>query len=175
MTFEKIPSGTAVFIDANIFVYHFSGWSQECRDLLCRCERREITGVTSIIIIAEISHRLMILEAIDKDLISRSNAVKKLKKHPEIVQKLTRHIQNTVEIKEMGIQILPVTYSDYESSSEIRKCYGFLTNDSINLALMQIHDITQIATNDSDYERVSDIEVFKPTDVIVQSGKSQRE
>ncbi|GFP25832.1 hypothetical protein HKBW3S25_01313, partial [Candidatus Hakubella thermalkaliphila] len=30
MRFDELPPGEAVFIDANIFVYHFTGISEEC-------------------------------------------------------------------------------------------------------------------------------------------------
>lgn len=52
MTFDEIPNGTRVFIDANIFIYHFGGQSVECQTLLERCARQEVLGYTSTFVIA---------------------------------------------------------------------------------------------------------------------------
>jgi hypothetical protein len=43
MTFDDIPTGSALFVDANIFVYSF----EPCRQLLLRIENKEIQGFTS--------------------------------------------------------------------------------------------------------------------------------
>ena len=65
------PAGASIFIDANIFIYHFTGVSEECSEFLTRCESREITGQTSINVILEVLHRLMMVEAVTKNLVSR--------------------------------------------------------------------------------------------------------
>ena len=36
MTFDELRDGEAIFLDANIFVYHFLGLSQQCKELLWR-------------------------------------------------------------------------------------------------------------------------------------------
>jgi len=62
----EIEEGQRVFIDANIFVYHFSQGSRfnkSCTDFLSRVEKTEIHGVTSTAIIQEATHRLMMCEA----------------------------------------------------------------------------------------------------------------
>jgi Glycosyl hydrolase family 20, domain 2 len=46
MILNDLPRGAFVFIDANIFVYHFSGVSAECRTLLKRVERTELRAAT---------------------------------------------------------------------------------------------------------------------------------
>ena len=39
MKLDEIKTGSEVFIDANIFIYHFTGVSDECGDFLNRCEQ----------------------------------------------------------------------------------------------------------------------------------------
>jgi len=66
MTFADLPAGAAVFLDANTFVYHFiadPSYGAACTSLLERLERQEIEGWTSPHILAEVSHRLMTIEA----------------------------------------------------------------------------------------------------------------
>ena len=61
-----LPSGGRVFIDANIFIYHFTHTplTAACTKFLQRVEVGDIEGITSVITLAEVAHRLMILEGI---------------------------------------------------------------------------------------------------------------
>ena len=57
-----------VFIDANIFIYHFAGISKQCTHLFERIRDGKLTGLVNTIILAEVLHRRMIAEAIEKGL-----------------------------------------------------------------------------------------------------------
>ncbi len=58
MRLDEIATGSTVFIDANIFVYHFLGQSNECTGLLLRCAREEMAGLNSVCVFLEALHRL---------------------------------------------------------------------------------------------------------------------
>jgi len=63
------PDGSEVFVDANIFIYHFSGpteYTDSCTQFLQRIEDGELLGLTSMLVVAETLHRLMIIEATSK-------------------------------------------------------------------------------------------------------------
>jgi uncharacterized protein len=47
-TLDQIEEGSRVFIDASIFIYHFTGMSLKCRLLLERCEQGRVAGITSV-------------------------------------------------------------------------------------------------------------------------------
>ena len=66
MRLDRAPAGTHVFIDANIFIYHFTGASSQCSAFLSRCETRQFEGATGIHILTEVAHRLMMIEAVRK-------------------------------------------------------------------------------------------------------------
>lgn len=66
MTLADLQNGDRLFIDANIFIYHFGGQSPECKTFLERCARRELVGYTATVNLAEVLHRLMIAEAVEK-------------------------------------------------------------------------------------------------------------
>jgi hypothetical protein len=57
MTLAELLDGHSVFIDANIFIYHFGGHSPQCKAFLERCARRELLGYTSTPVLAEVLHR----------------------------------------------------------------------------------------------------------------------
>jgi predicted nucleic acid-binding protein len=52
---------------------------------------------------------------------------------------------------------------ELHSSKRYRRDYGFMTNDSLVLAVMKRHKVIHLATNDQDFERVPDIKVWTPT------------
>lgn len=64
MSLTDLRDGDRVFIDANIFIYHFGGRSLECKALLERCARHALLGYTSTPILAEVLRRRMVAEAI---------------------------------------------------------------------------------------------------------------
>jgi predicted nucleic acid-binding protein len=66
MHLSDLESGSSIFIDANIFIYHFSKESKfnlASSDFLERVENGDMYGFTSIPVIQEVTHRMMIIEA----------------------------------------------------------------------------------------------------------------
>jgi predicted nucleic acid-binding protein len=62
VTFDNIPTGSAVFIDANCLIYEATAdptYGPACRRLLDRIENKDLTGFTSAHVVAEMVHRLM--------------------------------------------------------------------------------------------------------------------
>ncbi len=165
MTCDTLQDGEKIFIDANIFVYHFGKLSTACKTLLARCCRGEIIGYTSTSIIAEVLHRLMIVEAVKKDYISSKNPIKQLKRHPDTIKQLSDYHLDAATIPQMGITILNLTQAHIEASAAIRATEGLLTNDSLILAVMKDADIVNLATNDNDFAQVAWLNVYKPADV----------
>lgn len=98
MTLADLPDDAMVFVDANIFVYHFTGVSAECKVLLERAERDIIRAKTGAHILLELVHRLMTIEAVTKGLISPSQPAKKLKQQWQVIQRLRDYDRCVTEI-----------------------------------------------------------------------------
>jgi len=143
-----------VFIDANIFIYHFGGRSLECKGLLERCARRILLGYTSTPLLAEVLHRRMVAEAIAKGLVTTRTAVRKLGETPEMVKKLTQYQDDVSKIPHMHLTILPLTLDIVQASAEVRKREGLLTNDSFVVVFMRQQGLTQLVTANGDFDRV---------------------
>lgn len=165
MTLADLRDGDRVFIDANIFIYHFGGQSLECKALLERCARRALFGYTSTSILAEVLHRRMVAEAIAAGLVTARTAVRKLGETPEIVKQPTRYQDDVGKIPHMHLTILPLTLDIVRASVEVRKREGLLTNDSFVMAFMGEQGLTHLATANGDFDRVSGITIYKPTDL----------
>jgi predicted nucleic acid-binding protein len=165
MTFDELRNGEAIFLDANIFVYHFLGLSQQCKHLLKRCHEGVLQGKTASFIGAETVHRLMVAEAVEQKLVTSKNALKKLRERPEFVQQLRKHAESVPTIRAMNIESVALTTATVEASAAVRRQYGLLTNDSILVTVMQELGLTSLATLDKDFDQVEWLKVYKPTDV----------
>ena len=88
-----LPSHRSVFIDANIFIYHFtqSPLTAACTAFLQRVEDGDVRGLTSVVTLTEVAHRLILLEAIRVFNLPSRIAVRTLKEHPELVRQLSQY------------------------------------------------------------------------------------
>lgn len=166
MYLHEIEPGSKVFIDANIFVYHFSKssrFNKSCTEFLFRVETSEIHGVTSVTVVQEATHRLMMVEASSILDIEVRNLPKYLKQHPDIVKQLTQHLVVPGKIFCLNIEIIQITPKIIEESQTIKTKYGFLTNDSLTLKIMEELGITILASNDLDFKRVDWLKLYLPT------------
>lgn len=162
---DVIRQGTMVFVDANIFIYHFTGVSDECTAILRACECKEIKGVTSSHVLLEVSHRLMCLEALSKGLVSPGGVAKKLQSSPSIVQSLSVYSDSVKSIKHIGLEILSIGLPVIIEALRIQHDYGLLTNDSIILALMRSIGCSVLASADSSFECIPFVQTVVPADI----------
>lgn len=162
---DAVPAGAEIFVDAPIFIYHFTGASEGCRDFLRRCESGEIRGTTSVVTLAEVTHRLMTIEAVHRGLVPPGNVVGKLRRRPEIVRGLHVYRQQAERIPLMGVRIVPLDLQTLLLAGEVRADTGLLTNDSLVAATMRGLELTHLASADADFERVEGIELHRPEDL----------
>ena len=116
MTFNDTPNGSSAYIDSNVFVYHGTGTSDKCRNLLERCESDAVTRVTGIHVLREVTHRLMMIEAVSRGPVTPGNVVTKLKRSPNVIEILADHWTYVQEIIEMGLVIVHVDIADLQTS-----------------------------------------------------------
>jgi predicted nucleic acid-binding protein len=162
---DRLPDGSRLFLDASIFIYHFTGASAECRDLLQDCASGRLHGVTSVTVIAEVAHRLMTIEAVARRLITPGNPARKLRERPDVVTSLRDYQTQVATIPAMGIEILPLTEVEVLRSGSLRDRFGLLVNDSLILATTINASLSILASADRDFERVEGLEVVGPQDL----------
>jgi predicted nucleic acid-binding protein len=162
-----MEDGSAIFIDTNIFIYHFIGASPQCTGLFGRCETRELRGYTSALVLAEVCHRLMTIEALEKKLISPGSPARKLARRPDLVRKLTTPEAALGTIPRTGIEIIALTDATLRQGLRIQKQYGVLTNDSLIVATMLDGGFHVLATADRRLAAVSEIDSVVPNDLNI--------
>ena len=167
MFLSDLEDGSSIFIDANIFIYHFSRESKlnpACSDFLERAELGKINGFTSASVVQEVTHRMMIIEAIAfLTGIKARDMVKYLKAHPDIIKKLVTHQIIPGKIASFNLEIISLEIDTIERSQHMKMRYGFLSNDALTLQIMEDRKINNLASNDSDFERVPFITLYKPS------------
>jgi predicted nucleic acid-binding protein len=161
----NIPTGATVFIDANIFYYHFvslPGLSMACKHFLHRIDQGEITGVTATVVLAEAQHKVMLADAVQKYGLSPQGLVRRLTQTAGLLAGLSHHriVPNTVVA--MHVCIEPLTMAILQQAAHLSVTHELLTNDAALLAHMQALGITHLATNDDDFDKVTGITVWKP-------------
>jgi predicted nucleic acid-binding protein len=164
MTLAILPPGSQILIDANILIYGRGGLSSQCEDFLNRCGRGEFIGVISTITVAEFCHRQMLFEA-QATMTLGSNPARRLAARPEVVKQLRNYSMEVQELLAAGLRILPIEAADFTEALRVQKDYGLLTNDSLLAATSVRNGIKNIATIDSDFDRISGITIYKPDDV----------
>ena len=120
---------------------------------------------TGVHILLEITHRLMVLEALQKGLITGSQPARKLKEQPEIIKSLHEYNLSVQQIPRLHIRVRTITSAIVRASEAIRMQEGLMTNDSVTVALMRKTGLIDIATADADFDRVSHIRVYQPGDI----------
>lgn len=162
----NLPNDSSIFIDANIFLYHFctseEGIADQCSDFLLKVENGQLKAFTSTFVIAETLHRAMIYEATAQTGLSPKGAMNILRKKPDLIKTLRQYSTIPEKIMEIGIQILIVSAQALLESQSWRDQYGLMVNDSIIIALMVKHGINNLATNDADFDHIRTLNIWKP-------------
>jgi predicted nucleic acid-binding protein len=165
MTFNDIPTGAAVFLDANVLVYASTShpaYGAACERLLDRIEHQDIQGFTSAHVLADVVHRLMTIEASDRFGWPAQGIANRLRRHPNEVQQLVVPRRAIDEINAARVGVLPVTVQHVSRAVDLSRQLGLLTGDALIVAVMQAHGLSALASLDADFDRVSGITRYAP-------------
>ena len=161
----QLPSGVAVFVDANILTLAITGTgalSQWCQQFLDRTRSRELTGYTATIVVAEVIHRVIVAEARQHLGLSSRDTVQYLQRDPSLVQQLRGHLRVASDVRNLGLDILPLTVKDLHASKAARANHGLLANDSLIVGVMHNRKLRNLATHDSGFAQVPQLQVWMP-------------
>ncbi|HEX6987015.1 MAG TPA: type II toxin-antitoxin system VapC family toxin [Planctomycetaceae bacterium] len=165
MTLRDLPSGASVFLDANLFVYHFQPhpvFGAACTELIERIENGDVIGFTSTHVLAETAHRLMTLEACNAFGWPYAGIAQRLRQHPNEVRSLVRFRRASQEIPQYGVRVLTAAPSLIDVAASISQQTGLLTNDALLVAVMQAHGLADLASHDADFDRVPGLTRYAP-------------
>jgi len=161
-----LPDGATVFIDANIFLHTILGTAKESEPsayFLSQVDNGILNGTTSVIVLNEVLHRLLIASVVSGSGISPDSAVSFLKKNPATVRDATAVWELVDDILNIrNLEIFAISDVTFQRSLAIMQEYGLLSNDALHVASMDEHSITTLVTYDRDFENISRITVWNP-------------
>jgi predicted nucleic acid-binding protein len=165
MIFDDLPAGAAVFLDANVLIYHFTKHPQHgaiCTRLVERIEQKDLPGFISSHVLADVAHRLMTIEAMNRLRWSPAGLAARLRKHHAEIPKLVLYQQAVAKVPQLGIQTLPVTEPLVLNATRVSQKNELLTGDALIVAVMQHHGLTNLASTDADFDRVPWLTRYAP-------------
>jgi predicted nucleic acid-binding protein len=166
MTLADVPASTAVFIDANVFLFALANhpvYGVSCKTFLDRVENQEITAVTSTHILGEVVHRMMTIEAADRFGWPIQGIANRLRRHPNEVQQLIRPRQALDEINAARVNLLPIQTVLVSVALDVSVQTGLLHGDALIVAVMRDQNLACLASLDADFDRVSGITRYAPS------------
>lgn len=93
----------------------------------------------------------------------RGNIVKFLKNNPHIVKSISTEVNIMIDNILTIATIVDVTRLDIEYMQRFMSEFGLLPRDAIHLAVMHNLGISNLASNDSDFERINWLKLYKPS------------
>lgn len=112
--------------------------------------------------INETVHKLSIIELSSKMKERPVSIIRLIKEDPSLLDTLDNPFIVAEAIVAMNLEI--VSFSDLIFAKALRfmKQHRLMSNDAVHLATMKRYGITNIATNDRDFERIEWLKVWKP-------------
>ncbi|KCZ73171.1 putative nucleic acid-binding protein, contains PIN domain [Candidatus Methanoperedens nitroreducens] len=170
MNLEGFKGTERIYIDSTIFVSHHSKDAidrKECTAFLNAVEKGEMNAVTSSIAIDETAYILLKFKAAEILNTDRHYKILASLRHDKDVfdeawEVAQIHIDFVDALRAKNVlQIITETADPLEIAG-LAKRYQLLPRDASHLGIMRKNMIKNIATNDSDFERIKDIEMWRP-------------
>ncbi len=79
-----------------------------------------------------------------------------------MIPKLKAHLQAVARIPLLAVQVLPVSFPLVEAATLLSQQHELLTGDALIVAVMQNHGLTNLASNDADFDRVPGLTRYAP-------------
>ncbi len=165
MNFDQVPAGSAVFLDANALVYHFTNdpkYGAASTRLVHLIEQGAVYGFTSTDVLADVAHRVMTLEAIAVNGWPYAGIAARLRKQHHVIPSLTISRQAIASLPQLNIQVIPITQTLLEAATRASQRFELLTGDALIVAVMQAQNLTHLASNDADFDRVTWLTRYEP-------------
>jgi len=166
MTFDQIPDGSRVFLDANALVYHFTNdpkYGPASNRLLRRVELGLISAWSSTDVLSDVAHRLMTVEAILLNGWPQAGVAARLREHHGEIARLSIFQKAITSLPHLRIQVIPITDTLITDATGVSKQFELLMGDALIVAVMRQHGLTFLASADADFDRVPGITRYSPT------------
>ena len=166
MNLDDIQNGSLCVVDTNVLLYAEQGLSQQAQRLIRRCSTGDLIGVLPQTVWQELTHKLMLAEALMMERVSGPNAGRKLSRQPDTVKRLGLYKDKILALLNMGLGFEACMKEDLlVNAFRYQEKYGLLTNDSVIVAIAVRLKADVLVTADAAFQKVSEIPVAMPSDI----------
>lgn len=166
MNLDDISSGSLCVIDTNVLLYAEQGASAQAQRLIDRCSKGDLTGTLPQTVWQELTHKLMLAEAMMKGHISGGNPASRLATKPDVIKSLTLYRAKVQALLDLGFGFEPCTLSDLTKTAfQMQEKYGLLTNDAVVLSVAIRLQADALVSSDKSFRSVTELAVHYPTDL----------
>ncbi|MBW2039768.1 MAG: PIN domain-containing protein [Deltaproteobacteria bacterium] len=163
---KNFPERASIFVDANIFLHHAFGINEVSVEFLKRVENISVKAYTSVLVLEEVFFKLMLQVSsnfLERVTIKRvKSLLKDESKRSEIFRPLFEYQNFLNVLRDSGLRISEVRTSDLDTALRLSEKWGLVTADALHLAVMKRRGLTHLASDDSDFEGIEDISLWKP-------------
>ena len=159
---SSLPDGSRIFIDSNIFTYFLLKREEYYNDVKLffkRIDEKKLIGFINSIVISETHFNYLRVKLSEKYNAPLKDFPKLIKDKPEILNEIP------TDVVEEILSLENIKFLEYRPEADIKyfiSKYSLLPNDAINVATCKLYNIENIATNDSDFNRVNFLNIFRP-------------
>jgi predicted nucleic acid-binding protein len=166
MNLDDIQSGSLCVADTNVLLYAEQGVSPQSQRFLRRCGTGDLLITLPQTVWHELTHKLMLAEAMMNGSISGPNPARKLARRPDVVKRLGLYREKVSALVKLGLGFEPCTSNDFfETAFDFQERYGLLMNDSLILATAFRLKADVLVTADAAFLNVVEIQVAMPSDL----------
>jgi len=161
-----LPKDSIVFIDTNIFLHHAFDINHFSIEFLKRVEKGAVKAHTSALVVEELFFKLLMQQAsnfLEKVSVEKvKTLLKDERKREDIFESIFHYLKYIDTLQNLGLKILEIRDKDLNMAIHLAKKWGIITADAFHLAVMQRKGIVQLVSDDSDFERVKDVTLWRP-------------
>lgn len=159
----ELPSKVKIFIDSNILIYSLSRnsiYHEDCSHFVSRIVDGEVFGFLNPFVMSEVLFKNVIASLIKE--YHPKDPIQFVKKNPHVLKERKYIYKKISLLLDLNLSMLPTDREIWIKAVKLSVAYSLLPNDAIHAATCSIYNIEHVATNDSDFERVSFLKVWKP-------------
>ena len=166
MNLDDIQNGSLCVVDTNVLLYAEQGLSRQAQRLIRRCSAGDLIGVLPQTVWQELTHKLMLAEALMMERVSGPNAARKLSRQPDIVKGLGLYKDKILALVNMGLGFEACMKEDLlVNAFRYQEEYGLLTSDSVIVAIGVRLGADVLVTADAAFQKIVEIPIAMPSDI----------
>ena len=168
MNLDNIQSGSLCVIDTNVLLYAEQSVSAQAQRLLRRCSSGELIGILPQTVWQELTHKLMLAEALMLGRISGRFPARQLSQKPDVVKSLSIYQEKIAALQDLGLGFEPCKHKDlFDDAFKLQREYGLLTNDSVVLATALRLGAEVLVSGDAAFKQITEPVLAWPSDLRI--------